>query len=376
MHMYRPLSLIDVEEAPEPVVTISCYRRSAIASVLSTAALLVVGVCGFLTFSRAGSGPAFSPELRGVIDFINWDDQAKLPPWLSPISEGAAQGVAVVLGQSLKPDGTPPQALVDRAKMAKKLLDEGKVIKVIVSGGDPAGVGKTEASMMAAVLQQEGIPKSSIIQESQATTSAENAWFALRWIPKGTGQFYIVTSDFHMARATYIFKETFNYFYTMVEEAYKDDPAWKSQTKKYPRLNLVQAPTKSFCGSDASLNEDKNSKADVNSFSLRKRVIDELGFLGSGEVSDSMYGAPLSPIMYIWPVQVNVTKDPDYKVNFHDAMAQQMRAAQSLCKCVSPPEQGGPELSYPMSLPIPTQFQLPASKWRQVINECYNSTAA
>lgn len=376
MHVYRSLSLIDLQEEPEPVVTISCYRRSAIASVLTVAALLVIGVCGLLTFSKSGADPAFSPELRGVIDLINWDDQAKLPPWLSPISEGAAQGVAVVLGQSLKPDGTPPQALVDRAKKAKKLLQEGKVIKVIVSGGDPAGVGRTEASMMATVLELEGIPKSSIIQESQATTSAENAWFALRWIPKGTGQFYIVTSDFHMARATYIFKETFNYFYAMVEEAYKNDPAWKSQTKKYPRLNVVQAPTKSFCGSNGSLNEDENAHADVNSFSLRKRVIDELGFLGTGEVSNSLYGAPLSQIMYIWPVQINVTKDPDSKVNFQEAMAQQMRAVRSLCMCVSPPEKGGPELPYPMSLPIQTQFPLPTSKWRQVVDECYNSTAA
>ena len=35
----------------------------------------------------------------------------------------------VVLGQSLKPDGSSPQVLLDRAAMARKLLQEGAVMK-------------------------------------------------------------------------------------------------------------------------------------------------------------------------------------------------------------------------------------------------------
>lgn len=53
-----------------------------------------------------------------------------------------------------------------------------------------------------------GVPADAIILESQATTTAENAWFTLRWIPKGTGKVFIITSDFHIARATYIFEES------------------------------------------------------------------------------------------------------------------------------------------------------------------------
>ena len=138
---------------------------------------------------------------------IDWGRQNKLPPWMTSITEGADQAIAVVLGQSLKPDGSAPQVLLDRAAMARKLLKQGTVKKVIVSGGDPAGVGFTEASTTARVLVKAGIPLEVIIQESQATTTAENAWFVLRWIPKGTGRVYIVTSDFHMPRATYIFQE-------------------------------------------------------------------------------------------------------------------------------------------------------------------------
>merc|ERR1712232_537044 len=98
-----------------------------------------------------------------------------------------------------------------------------------------------------------GIRKDQIIIESQATTTAENAWFALRWLPKGTGHFYLVTSEFHMARATYIFEETLNYFYRMVEDAYKDvvNAHCNGTVDRYPRLTIRQAPTKSFCDNSA-----------------------------------------------------------------------------------------------------------------------------
>merc|ERR1719231_1671994 len=99
----------------------------------------------------------------------------------------------------------------------------------MVSGGDPAGVGHTEAFEMKKVLVAQGIPAEKIIMESQALTTGENAWFMLRWLPKGTGQLYIVTSDFHMARATYTFEVVLNYFYMMLERAYANDPRWKSK---------------------------------------------------------------------------------------------------------------------------------------------------
>lgn len=313
-----------------------------------------------------------SNELRKVCTLIDWDEQTKLPPWLSPIDEGAEQGLAVVLGQSLKPDGSAAQVLIDRARMAKTLLDQKKVTKVLVSGGDPARVGRTEAAMMAGVLREEGIPAERIIQEPQAMTTAENAWFTLRWIPKGTGQLYIVTSEFHIPRATYIFQETFNYFYGMVEDAYKNNPEWKSTTKRYPRLAIHPVPTKSFCGSDEKLNTDNNPRGDINTKSLALRSMNELRGLGSYEVPNALFGPPLNEILYIWPIQINVTKDPENKANLQTAMTRAMNVVRSLCVCQSPPEKGGREVDYPMKLPIPTA--LPAGEttkdWRKVRNTC------
>lgn len=278
-----------------------------------------------------------------------------------------------MLGQSLKPDGTAPQDLKDRALAAKALLDEGKVNKIIVCGSDPAGVGHTEASEAAQVLTSAGVSAESIIMEAQSTTTGENAWFALRWIPQGTGQLYLVTSDFHMARATYIFAEVFNYFYKMVEEHYVHDPAWISAAKRYPRLAIHQVPARSFCGSDASLSKDGDPNADVNEWSLAKRALDELGFLGRNEVSASLYGEPLAPIMYIWPIQIDVNKDPEGQGNWRKAMAQAMHVAQSLCVCQARPQPGGAEvLPYPLQTPIPDSFPegFSAKSWRGIINTC------
>lgn len=243
-----------------------------------------------------------------------------------------------MLGQSLKPDGTAPRVLIDRARRAKALLEDGTVVKVIVSGGDPAGTGHTEASQMAAVLESVGISREHIIQESQATTTAENIWFGLRWIPRGTGQLYLVTSDFHMARAAYIVEEVLAYFYRMVEDAYRHNPDWTERRGRYPRLSLHQAEAESYCGSDPRSSADSDPAADVNMKSLALRARNELGYLQTGEVSKSLYGAPLSDMMYIWPVQINVTLNPENRANFDRALQRAESMSKRLCKCTSPPE--------------------------------------
>lgn len=302
---------------------------------------------------------------------MDWDSQNRIPPWMSNIQPGSSQGVAVVLGQSLRPDGKPPQVLLDRALKAKDLLKEGKVSRIIVTGGDPAGVGTTEAFEMRKVLVSAGIPREVIILESQAETTAENAWYALRWIPRGTGHFYIVTSDFHMPRATYIFQEVFNYFYRSFEEHFKDDPLWKDPVKRYPRLELHQAVAQSFCSGNVSASRDHDPHADIDDFSLRKRVLDELRFLGTKEVPHALYGQPLDNNQ-IWPVQINVTLDPENEVNFRKALAQIMNTAQALCICVGPPEVSSASIQYPLKLPASSEFPpgLGPNTWQQIQRKC------
>lgn len=262
---------------------------------------------------------------------IDWDAQNCIDPDLSHIEQGAKQAIAIVLGQSLKPDGTASQLLIDRAIMAKKLLDKGTVTKIVVSGGDAAGVGHTEASIMANVLVKQGVPKNAIIQESQALTTAENAWFLLRWIPKGTGAVYIVTSDFHMARAKYIFQAVFSQYYTMVKDKY---------ARASPRLTIIPQMTESYCGLNASRNRDDDPQADISTKSLAKRAADEFRFLDTGEVAQGLFGPRHADenLMYIWPIQIDVDKDPDNKRNFNEAWKQAAATKERLSKCKEPPE--------------------------------------
>merc|ERR1712137_390337 len=182
----------------------------------------------------------------------------------------------------------------------------------------------------------------------------------------------IVTSDFHMPRATYIIKETLNYFYKMQEDVYRDDPKWNSTTRKYPRLRIHQRATQSYCGTDTSLNCDDDDAADINCKSLALRAMNELKYLGSQEVSQSMYGEPLNRIMYVWPIQINVTKDSENSLNFQNAMAQVMNAVQKLCVCKAAPEDVTPLIENPLQLPISTSF--PSGKtsddWEDLIKEC------
>lgn len=318
---------------------------------------------------RSGLGRGPRSGLEGSIGLVDWSRTAQLPPWLSPIEEGAQKAVAIVLGQALRPDGEPSRLLADRARRAKGLLDDGTVEALIVSGSDPAGVGHTEASAMRDVLESQGVPRARIIMEAQATTTAENAWFAMRWIPKGTGQLHIVTSEFHMPRARYVVEATLNHFYRLAEELYEDSSDWKSESKRYPRLTLHEAPAASFCR-NSSRNKDGDPKADISEYSLAYRAADELSWLASGRVARAMYGPPLSRAMWIWAVPVNVSDDPDNEENLERAIGAAMNTVGPLCACTSPPEHNGTEVPYPLKLPVSSKppSGKTAADWERVKN--------
>lgn len=275
---------------------------------------------------------------------IDWTDENELPPWLTHISEGASQGVGIILGQPKTVNGGTPMVLEDRAWTAKNLLSNGQIAKVVASGTDLAGTGTTEASLVAQVLMEQGITKESIIQEPEATTTAETLWFSLRWLPEGTGKIYIITSEFNMPRALYIFQEVMAHFYRSLDEHYKDSPEWG---KAYPKLELVEAPAASFCGSNAELSADSDPNAPLERYSLARRAMDELRYMGDGEVERGLYGPPLGKVQFVWPEQINVSLNPLNEQNYEAAINSAVDLVKSFCKCKAPPEGDGPELEYP-----------------------------
>lgn len=86
-------------------------------------------------------------------------------------------------------------------------------IKLICSGSRPPdddGVhGFTEAQVMADIVVSEGVDSSRILLEDQSFDSFGNAIFTARrhLADKPAGILYVVTSQFHMPRALYIFSQ-------------------------------------------------------------------------------------------------------------------------------------------------------------------------
>lgn len=216
--------------------------------------------------------------------------------------------------------------------------------------------------------------------ESQALNTVENIWFGLRWIPRGVGKLYVVTSDFHMPRAAYIAGMTLNAFYRYGEKLYKDDPKWTSTNKSYPRLEVVQVPTQSFCGHAADRNSDGDDGADINTKSLRFRALYELENLGTDGVDEYLLGEDQTDhlnVMALWPFPINTSEDPEQKNLMKMALLQAMNVVDAMCECQSPPDNyEGTDEAFPshLVLPIPTTYHLDDSgnetNWKHVRDKC------
>ncbi len=120
--------------------------------------------------------------------------------------------IAVVLGSGLAADGSAHPVTEMRARSAAQLLRELNV-KLICSGSrspdDEGTHGSTEAQVMADIVESEGIDGSRILLEDQSFDSFGNAILtARRYLSnQPSGTLYVVTSDFHMPRALYIFSQ-------------------------------------------------------------------------------------------------------------------------------------------------------------------------
>lgn len=90
--------------------------------------------------------------------------------------------VAVVLGTTAKPDGTPSRSLKTRLDKAAEVFQEGLVAHIIVSGGRETS-GVLEGEVMRSYLISIGIPKNSIIVDNAGVdtfATAENVAAIMR----------------------------------------------------------------------------------------------------------------------------------------------------------------------------------------------------
>jgi Uncharacterized conserved protein len=112
----------------------------------------------------------------------------------------------LVLGAAVY-DGEPSPTLRERLDKAAVYLRENEEVIVILSGGMSENEIKSEASVMEEYLIEKGIDSSRIKLEGKSTNTNENLLFSKQLIETEDAKIGIITSDFHIFRATSLAKQ-------------------------------------------------------------------------------------------------------------------------------------------------------------------------
>jgi uncharacterized SAM-binding protein YcdF (DUF218 family) len=110
------------------------------------------------------------------------------------------RAVGIVLGAALW-NGVPSSALKERCDKAIELFRRGQVQYLLLSGGLESEQ-RSEAEAMQQYLVEHDIPKDRLLLEDQSTNTRENLLFSRKILAnKQVTQAYLITHDFHLARA-------------------------------------------------------------------------------------------------------------------------------------------------------------------------------
>jgi uncharacterized SAM-binding protein YcdF (DUF218 family) len=132
-------------------------------------------------------------------------------PTLPPPIDGAADAI-VVLGGGVHPDGTLPLVARRRVERAIELFEGGIAPRIILTGRcglTVRDVPVTEAAAMAAHAAAFGVPAEALLLEEDAKDTLGNAYFTwARYLePNCWTSIRVVTSDFHLSRAAWVFRK-------------------------------------------------------------------------------------------------------------------------------------------------------------------------
>ena len=111
----------------------------------------------------------------------------------------------VILGAQMKENG-PSRELRKRLDKAIDYAEKNKNVMIVVSGGKGADEHISEAQVMYHYMTEYGIAGNRIIMEDKSTNTTENLKFTKQLIDVEMSQIGIVTSNFHIFRATRIAK--------------------------------------------------------------------------------------------------------------------------------------------------------------------------
>lgn len=124
------------------------------------------------------------------------------------LPEQKESDVIIVLGAQVKPDGTPSEALRRRLTAALEAYREKQQI-IIVCGAQGANEPRAEGDVMRDWLIEKGVRPEDVVAETASFNTRENLVYARAIMEhRGLSQALIVTSDYHVARALALCRQT------------------------------------------------------------------------------------------------------------------------------------------------------------------------
>ncbi|HEX2190167.1 MAG TPA: YdcF family protein [Longimicrobiaceae bacterium] len=132
------------------------------------------------------------------------------PPPQTP--DDFAADAIVVLGGGVHADGTLPRVARARVERAAEIFHGGIAPRLVLSG--LCGLTEpeppvSEAAAMAAYAAELGVPREALLLEDESRDTLGNAYFTReRYLePNGWSSIRVVTSDFHLSRAAWVFRK-------------------------------------------------------------------------------------------------------------------------------------------------------------------------
>ena len=136
--------------------------------------------------------------VAGVIGYVQLSHIQQIHTDIDTLSPAP---YAIILGASVKSNGTPSDALYDRIYLGSELIKAGKVETLLMTG-DGGAYHLNEVAAMKRVAMELGVPEKDIIVDGQGYRTYESC--------KRANQIYdikkaiVVTQRFHLARSLYL----------------------------------------------------------------------------------------------------------------------------------------------------------------------------
>lgn len=142
-------------------------------------------------------------------------------PWSEPAGD-----VLIVLASDALKDHVIGESSYWRSVYALRAFRKGKFARILISGG-PADPGHSVAELMRDFLVASGIPPALIETEVESRSTRENALFVAALLRNVPGTKVLLTSDYHMWRASRCFKRAgMNVLLRPIPDAVKLSGSW------------------------------------------------------------------------------------------------------------------------------------------------------